>query len=357
MTRAFRIGAAVLILFVFVGSGLYLWGESGPRSGEAPIRKTTYGTEYGSAEKDTFTVMTYNLGASLEDTADGSQTTSGGALLENGDQVTALLSEAKPDIIGLQNVGLHTTGSDAPPQLERLATRLSIPEAIQSPDRTRRFLPWRSEGLGQAVLSRFPIRRYLGKSVEQPFWRAPLDTDSFVQIAALDVGGWPLIVMNVQLSNADPQVRTKQVLTIMELYGRLSTQSFPILVMGTFNSLMPAAAPSPSTGTGAMGLLLERTNLQPALSSETAQLSGKPVATFPADGPTRKIDYILHNPDYVVPSSADVLCGEGPHRPSSHCAVTLSFLLPRPKEKLPEKRIPDDRLPSLDRLLGDPDTE
>lgn len=357
MTRALKIGIAVLILFVFVGSGLYLWGESGSRSGEAPVRKTTYEAEYGSAEKDTFTVMTYNLGASLEDTTDGSLTTSDGALSENGDRVTELVSEVKPDIIGLQNVGLHTTGSDAPPQLERIATRLGIPEAIQSPNRTRRFLPWRSDRLGQAVLSRFPIRRYLGKSVEQPFWRAPLGTDSFVQIAALDVGGWPLIVMNVQLSNVDPQVRMKQVLTIMEVYGRLSKQIFPIIVIGTFNSLMPAAAPSSSARSGAMGLLLERTNLQPVLSSETARLSGKSVATFPADRPTQKIDYILHNPDYVIPSSADVLCGDGPHRPSSHCAVTLSFLLPRPEEKLPEKRIPDDRLPSLDRLLGDPETK
>ena len=357
MTRAFRIGAAVLILFVFVGSGLYLWGESGPRSGEVPVRKTTYSTEYGSAETDTFTVMTYNLGASLEDTTDGSQTTSDGVPSAGGDQTTELISKVKPDILGLQNVGLHSSSPDAPPQLERIATRLGIPEAIQSPDRTRRFLPWRSDGLGQAVLSRFPIRRYVGKSVEQPFWRAPLGTDSFVQIAALDVGGWPLIVMNVQLNKVDPQIRTKQVLTIMELYGRLSEQTFPILVIGTFNSLMPAAAPAPSAGTGAMGLLLKRTDLQPVLSSETAQLSGKPVATFPADRPTQKIDYILHNPNYVVPTSADVLCGDGPHRPSSHCAVTLSFLLPRPKEKLPEKRIPDDRLPSLERLLGDTDTK
>jgi endonuclease/exonuclease/phosphatase family metal-dependent hydrolase len=159
------------------------------------------------------------------------------------------------------------------------------------------------------------------------------------------------------LSNVDPQVRKKQVLTIMELYGRLSKQTFPILVIGTFNSLMPAVAPSSSARTGAMGLLLERTNLLPALSSEAAQLSGQPVGTFPADRPIQKIDYILHNPNYVVPTSAEVLCGDGPHHPSSHCAVTMSFLLPRPKDKLPEKRIPDDRLPSLDRLLGDSETK
>jgi len=357
MTRALKIGTSVLVLSVLVGSGLYLWGNSESMSEETTVQKSTYGAEYGSAEKDTFTVMTYNLGPSLEKTTDGSQTTSNGVLSADGDQTTELISEVKPDIIGLQNVGLRRTGPDTPPPLERIATRLGIPEAIQSPDKHRRFLPWGSDGLGQAILSRFPIRRYLGKSSEQSFWRAPLGTDSFVQIAALDVGGWPLIVMNVQLSKVDPQVRKKQVLTIMELYGRLSEQTFPILVIGTFNSLMPAASPSSSASTGAMGLLLKRTDLQPVLSSETAQLSGKPVATFPADRPTKKIDYILHNPEYVIPSSADVRCGDGPHRPSSHCAVTLSFLLPRPKDKLPEKRIPDDRLPSLDRLLEDTETE
>lgn len=349
MTRALKIAISALVLSVLGGAGFFLLASSKSTSREVPVRKTTYGKEFASTEKDTFTVMTYNLGASGKMAVDVPQADPDSGISPHVDSATKLIRQADPDIVGLQNVDFRTTGPDAPPQLEPIATRLGIPEVLQSPGRDRGILPWTSSGRsGQAMLSRFPIRRYLGKGLEQPFWQAPFGTDSFVQIAALDIGGWPLIVMNVHLNKFDPETREKQVLTIIKLYGRLAKQPFPVLVIGTFNSLMPAAAPS--IGTEAMGLLLERTNLSPALSSEAAQVTGKSVATYPADRPRRKIDYILHNQNYIIPTSAEVLCG---HRPAGHCAVTMSFLLPRPKDKLREKRIPDDRLPSLDHLLGE----
>lgn len=89
---------------------------------------------------------------------------------------------------------------------------------------------------------------------------------------------------------------------------------------------------------------------RPALSSEAAQVTGETVSTYPADAPTWKTDYILHTPNTVVPTNAEVHCGDAP--PSTHCAVTLSFLLPRPLDRLPEKRIPNEQLPSLDSLLN-----
>jgi endonuclease/exonuclease/phosphatase family metal-dependent hydrolase len=96
--------------------------------------------------------------------------------------------------------------------------------------------------------------------------------------------------------------------------------------------------------------LLRGTSLQPAIFPESAVISGRSVATYPAGDPSRKVDYIFYRPRRVVPTDATVRCGDDPP-PSDHCAVSLSFLLPRPVDKLPDTRIPDEKLPSLERLL------
>ena len=357
MTRPLKLTGSALALFVLAGFGVFLLVDSGSTVQDARVRKTTYGVEFASAQKDTFTVMTYNLGPASAKTINGSSDSHTGSP-QSKLPALDLIRQVNPDILGFQNVDLSPTDSASPSRLKTIATRLKIPEAIQAGDQHRGPLPWlHSQQSGEAVLSRFPIRRSLAKNTVQSSLGPSFDTDSFLQIAALDVGGWPLIVMNAHLNKSDPKIRKKQTLTLMELYGRLSQESFPILVIGTFNSLMPAAAPSLSTSTKAMGLVLERTNLIPVLSSEAAQLSGKIVATYPADSPKQKIDYILHSPNNIIPTNAEVLCGDDPPPPSNHCAVALSFLLPRPKDRLPKKRIPDARLPSLDRLLNDKETE
>ena len=99
-----------------------------------------------------------------------------------------------------------------------------------------------------------------------------------------------------------------------------------------------------------MEILLRGTSLQPALSPEGARLTGRSVATYPAPDPDYKVDYIFYRPRLIAPVDATTHCGDA-SPPLRHCAVSMSFLLPRPLDELPEKRIPDDKLPSLDSLM------
>lgn len=100
-----------------------------------------------------------------------------------------------------------------------------------------------------------------------------------------------------------------------------------------------------------MELLVEGTSLKPAFS-EGAYLTGTSINTYPASDPTLKLDYIFYRPRQVVPTDANVHCGSPPRIPSNHCAVTMTFLLPRPKAQLPDQRIPDEKLPSMDSLMS-----
>ncbi|MFB6099132.1 MAG: hypothetical protein ABEK84_08505, partial [Salinibacter sp.] len=119
-----------------------------------------------------------------------------------------------------------------------------------------------------------------------------------------------------------------------------------------------AIGPSPTdlrqfTNDETMKILLRKTTLKPAFS-EGAYVTGTSLDTYPADNPRLKIDYLFYRPRRIIPINSKVWCGPSPTPPSDHCAVTMSFLLPRPKKRLPDERIPDSKLPSLDSLMHAP---
>lgn len=358
MTRAFSVAAAggllVLGLVLFVW-----WADSGPRPRDQLERQTTYRPASASMAQDTFTVVTYNLGPLAGSRgAAASDADSPPAL----DRAVALLRTARPDFVALQEVDLGAGRTS--PLLDSIATRLGAATSVQSVRRNDRYVPpllSRSGGgavvSGQALLSRFPIRRHTRQPIDRDsssVWRTLFHPQPIVQVSVVGIGGWPLVILNVNLDAETVAARERQARAVNRLYGRISRQGFPILLLGSINSPMPTVA---STGTSAlssadqtMAYLLRGTGLQPAIYAEGARVTGRSVATYPASDPARKVDYIFYRPRLVVPTNAEIRCGDAPH-PSAHCAVSLSFLLPRPVDRLPDTQIPDERLPSLDSLL------
>ncbi len=280
----------------------------------------------------------------------------------NLDRATELIRRADPDFIGFQDVDFHAARSAYVHQLDSLATRLGYAAGAQAVNWNDRYVPStfvhpavHSGPLvsGQGILSQYPLRQHVRKELShsQSFGRNAFRPNSLVQVTPADIGGWPLLIMNVHLSATDPDVREAQARTVSQFYVRLAEKGYPIVMIGSFNSLMPSAQASGGATTDeTMETLLQGTNLQTTLSSESAQLTGQSVATYPAENPTQKIDYVFYRPRLVVPIDSEIRCGD-PSPPSSHCALTVSFVLPRPEDKLPDTRIPDEQLPSLDSIL------
>jgi len=183
----------------------------------------------------------------------------------------------------------------------------------------------------------------------QPVFRDAFYLDRLAQIAMIDLGGRALAVANLHLEAFDTSTREKQAEKVRALYDTLVAQNVPTLVIGDMNSDRPVASAGTSqTGVDeTMRTLLDDTALRPTFPDSTYQ-SGSPPATYPADAPDRKIDYILYSPDRFVQVSRRIDCA-APSPPSDHCAVTASLRLRPSAANWPT---PND-FPPLDSLLAD----
>lgn len=362
MKRVLLIGAGLLGLTILCAGTFLFWSTSNQFSQQELAQQKTYPFSSAPADRDTFTVMTYNLDH-LSGPPGAAERPAEALYARNLDRAVDLLRRADPDIVGLQGVDFYAARSAYTHQLDSLATRLRYPAGVQATSSNDRYVP---SGLlaspaiesgplvsGQAILSRYPLRQHVRTELPAPSstWWPGFRPADLVQVTPVDVGGWPILIMNVHLTASGTEAREAQARTVNTYYRRLARQGYPILLLGTLNSSLPSAkGGSVFTDDETMDLLLQGTNLRPALSSESARVTGQDVATYPSDEPARMIDYIFYRPRLIVPTEAEIWCGR-PSPPSSHCGLTLSFLLPRPEDKLPDGRIPDDRLPSLENLM------
>jgi len=353
MTRAFSVVAAGLLL---LGAGVaLLWAGTDRRPPETLEQKRTYDPAPAPVEQDTFTVVTYNLGG-----LDPAERAAAGNSASSLGRATALLQKVQPDVVALQDVRLPE-GDDSDSPVDTLARRLNAAASAVAGRRDDRLssmwarLGDRPAASGQALLSRFPIRRHVRRPIDRDsssFWGRLVQAEPVVQVAVAGIGGWPLVVMNVNLDAAEATARKRQARAVNRLYRRISKQSLPTLLVGSVAPSRPPETAALSTR-AVRRILLRNTNLQPAIYSESALVSGRAVATYPAADPDRKVDHIFYSPSLVVPTEANVRCGSDPP-PSDHCAISFSFLLPRPVDQLPDTQIPEEKLPSLERLLNPP---
>jgi endonuclease/exonuclease/phosphatase family metal-dependent hydrolase len=419
MKNALQVVGSITGILFLAASALFLWARSGQLTDEKLVQMKTYAAPPASPDRDTFRVMTYNLGHLAGTTDNGTVDRPDRLFSANMDRAVDIIQRVDPDIVGLQNVDFSAARSGNVHQLDTIATRLGFTSAAQAVNWNKQYVPF-SHGRpvvqfghmvsGQGILSRYPTRRHVRRVLARPpqsFWRDAFYPNRLVQVTVIGIGGWPLVVMNVHFEALDTATREEQARTVNALYERLAQQGFPILLLGNFNGLMPtvdSAAPNDDT----MELLLEGTELRPALSPEETYVTGNSsLGTYPADNPRRKLDYIFYRPQSIIRMNAETWCGNAPqstnasssqaahqpqngrtpaavkgpprsqdgsvpvstvdasrpHRdsvpnasgnapPSDHCAVTMTFLLPRPKDMLPKKRIPGEKLPSLDSLMS-----
>lgn len=360
MTRTLRNVGIIAGTLLLAGLLLFFWASSEYRSENTFADRQTYSEAPVSPNQDTFTVMTYNVGQFK--TTSGDEGTRAGNV-SNGIE---LIRRARADVVAFQDLDFSEANSPQP--LDTIASRLKYAEAARAITWNERYIPPfadQSANIGPtvsglAILSKFPIRRQSKKALPRSrtfFVQDAFSPTPLAQIVAVGIGGWPLLIINAHLDASDVKAREKQARTLKELYARVARQGFPVLLMGDFNSPMPSALsalPREAQRTYAddktMEILLDGTDLQPAIS-EGAYVTGRPINTYPAGNPTLKMSHLFYRPRLIVPVNAKTWCKTSSPPPSDHCALTMSFLLPRPDGELPEAELPDEAFPSLDSLI------
>ena len=231
-------------------------------------------------------VMTYNIQSghgSLEGTA-------------------AAIGAVSPDIVALQEVDVHWADrSSFADQASALAARLHMEARfarIYRISNTDAGKPPREFGV--ALLSKYPIVAWRNDTITrlstQDTSPAPAPAPGLLE-ASVDVHGTVVRVFNTHLDyRADPRVRRQQVVEMLKYIGAAGA---PTLVFGDLNATPEAPELAP--------LLARLRDAWPA--------SAGPGFTYPAETPSKRIDYVLTSGHFRVRSAEVVATEASDHRP------------------------------------------
>jgi len=344
MRRVLKFVGLIVGAVLLGGVLFFFWASAGQLS-EAELAQTeTYAADPAAPGRDTLTVMTYNIGFLSGMTNNKPVVRSESLFTANMSQAVDLFRTVNPGVVGLQEVDYGSARSFYVRQLDTLATRLGYTAAARAVNWNVRYLPfpygWPAVHYGrvlsgQAVLGRLPVRqhrRYVLPRPPQPFYRSAFYLDRLAQAALIDIGGRPLVVLNVHLEAYHDSTRERQARVVRAIYDSVVRPGVPVFLLGDFNS--EVAASDDAT----MDLLLDETDLRPVRDRADST-----AATYPAADPTKNIDHILYRPSLITPVAASVRCGPSAHPPSDHCAVAMSAVLAPAVAKAP----PADSLRSI----------
>ena len=342
MKRALRAFGAILVVLCVGAVLFFLWASSGRLPEEDLAQARTYAPAPDTTLPDTLTVTTYNIGY-LSGMRNNEPVVRPDSLFyANMDQAVRFFRKTDPDLVGVQEIDFGGARVAHVDQLDTLAARLGFPTAARAVNWDERYLPFpygrpavnfgRTLS-GQAVLSRFPIREHVRNVLPrppQPFFRDAFYLDRLAQVAVVDFGGRPLMVINVHLEAFHVGTREQQARIVNDLYRRLAEEGVPALLLGDFNSSFAASNSDGPAEDSTMQYLLADTDLRAARTA----VADTAAATYPADAPRQRIDYIFYPPRFFAPTDVRRWCS-APDPPSDHCAITASFRLALSAEEWP----------------------
>ena len=342
MKRVAKAFGTVLLVLLIAFVVFFFWASSGTRSGDELATTSTYPAD-PAPPRDTLSVMTYNIGYLSGMTNNEPIERSRTLYTNNMDAAARLLRETNPDVIGFQEIDFGAARSFDVHQLDTLAMRLGYAASATAVNWDERYVPFPYHWnpaihfgrvlSGQAVLSRYPIldhERIELARTSRPFWSDAFYLDRLAQVVEIDVGSDTLVVINVHLEAFEEATREEQAREVHAIVERYLDR--PLLLIGDFNSVLPAAreALSPEERTAFAGdetltLLLDGLPLRPALPDSAYAAPMAEIGTYPTDAPSRTIDHIFYTPDRIDALSASV--PKTPGVPSDHRPVLMRFVL------------------------------
>jgi len=238
------------------------------------------------APTTTIRVMSYNIqygGGNLDGTAEA---------------IRALA----PEIVALQEVDVHWADrsnfvDQASVLGERLRMHVRFARIYRLPSANGSSPP---REFGVALLSKYPILRWRNDSLTrlstQETNPVPARMPGLLEVH-IDVRGTPVRVFNTHLDyRADPSIRQQQIAEMLVHIGELAS---PTLVFGDMNTTPDAPELQP--------LFRQLRDAWPATNGAGL--------TYPADQPTKRIDYVLLSPHFRVRSASVPLTRASDHRP------------------------------------------
>lgn len=312
----------------------FLWAKSSQLAEADYTEILTYASPEAAANPvdPTLTVVSYNIGYLSGLTNNRAVDRTEALFDQNQATAIAALEAIQPDIIGFQEIDFNSRRSYYHNQLDAIAAALAMPMGTLAVNWDKRYVPfpyWPPTAhfaqilSGQALLSRYPIqtnqRIVLEKVPSNPFYYNALYLDRVAQVSTLDVGGRPLVVINIHLEAFDAPTRYRQTEAVRQLAETYAQQG-PTVLMGDFNSDLNRAEEGESHS---IQVMLDSPVLAPTLAPSELQNNREP--TFPSDQPEYRLDYIFYTPDTLELVEGRVLTDAA--QASDHLPISATFKL------------------------------
>jgi endonuclease/exonuclease/phosphatase family metal-dependent hydrolase len=327
----------VILIFVLMLALVifYFWASSGTQSNNDLSKIITYsGSLHSQSKSEILTVMTYNIGYFSGKTNNQPEKRPGQVFFnKNMETFVQLLEKIQPDIIGFQEVDFFSHRSHYVNQLKCIAVKSNYSYAVKAVNWDKRYVPfpyWPPQVhfgrvlAGQAVLSRWPIlsdqRIVLPKPNNNPFFYNAFYLDRLIQVVKIAIDARTLVILNVHLDDSHQETREDQAQKVLNIF-RSYKNEYPVLLLGDFNSVPPSASQKKDfpdepqmdfRNDQTIGFFIKEPDLKAADIN---------TFTFPADSPTRKLDYIFYTYNKIRLLKAFVPCIDS----SDHLPLVMQF--------------------------------
>lgn len=213
------------------------------------------------------------------------------------DRIAKVIKDARADLVGLQEVDRGVERSqrrDLPAELAKL-TGLTV--------QFDKNIPHQGGEYGNAVLSRYPIRRARNTALKS----FANGEQRGVQQVVVDIAGREVLFLNTHLdARREPAEREHSATELKAIVA--AAGSMPVILVGDFNAVPDA----PSVAA-----------IRAFLTDTWTAVNTAPGFTIPVKKPTRRIDYIWITPATIKPISMTVLQTES----SDHLPIVAELQL------------------------------
>ena len=296
----------LLLVAVFV---FYFWAKSPMMSDDEYAKLYHFPNIETIKIKDTFSIMTYNMGYLSGMTNNLAVERPKKLIQENLLHLSQLITEKQPNIIAWQEIDFSSTRSYHINQMEEIAYRNEYSYAAKAVNWDKKYVPFPYWPIkyhfgemqsGQAILSKVKMfshsRIVLPKPESDPFYYQAFYLDRLAQLVWVETERDSMLLINVHLEAYDALTREKQAFLLLDIYQKYE-QNYPIILLGDFNCTPPFDKNAFAEET--IKLFDDYSGMLMATTMDDYLVNPEVHFTFDSREPYQKIDYIFYNPKFL----------------------------------------------------------
>lgn len=304
-------GLIILAVFIF-----YFWARH-PKLLINNYTSIDIFQELHPEQKDTFSVMTYNIGYLSGMTNNLAIERKEVEFSKNLNNAIHIVWELDPQIIAFQEIDFNSARSFKINHYEKLAQSCGFYNGAMAINWDKSYVPFPywpikyhfGEMLsGQAILSDFKIisneRIVLPRPKTNTFYYDDFYLDRLAQVSWVDNHGDSLLIINVHFEAWDAATRELQSEIVIDIYKQFE-DDYPIILLGDFNCSPPYSKDPFMEET--ISQILAVPSILSAISKEKYLSSEDKYFTFDSESPYQKIDYIFYNGLFLKCIEANVI--------------------------------------------------